>query len=317
MTRTISFTFNTVKGDANNGKIVVQCGQTDGVGEETDFFVGITSPSGEVIKAYPGSADLALEATQSDEILVDIPLDSNGNYLGGTYTFQWAKNSNAYGDLSGTDTYVYNPLVAPDNLSSSMAVLSVGFKCLNGLISVEDETDYDSNGVTVSDRTITITPPSIDTQSVVEEDAATASMTVAYTNVTYQVQLEVEFEYEEVDLGDNNTATAIGSFLIYREVDVDCETGGICGSLPCVSAEMDKVHDAACAAGGFSKLPQSTKDKMMWSLMNLALAKMHYDCGNVETSLTYVTRATEAVNCGCGCSDASTSTPAAYTPPAA
>lgn len=323
MARSINFRFNTVKDDAANGKIQLQFKHSDGGGEITEFYVGVTSPSGEVLKAYPdpldgGTPDATIDGLGGDEVTVDIPLDSNGDYLGGTYVFTWAKHSNTYGDLNGTESILFTPLNDVDNLGSSMAQFSVAFKCLDGLILATDDTDYEAAGVEIDEREITITPPSIDPQAEVVEDADNvAQMTVAYTNVTYQVKLSVAYQTEEEDVGDGNTTDYVGSFLIYREVDVECEVGGICGSLACVSAEMDKVHEAACAAGGFPRLPQSTKDRISWALMNLALAKMHYDCGNVASSLTYVNRATEAINCGCGCSDASPSAPAAYTPPAA
>lgn len=320
MAKLVTFLFDTNADSANNGKIVVTMQNTDpSPGTPYDFYIGITSPSGEEIKALPtDTPDATIDggADDSDTFNVDIPLDANGDYLEGTYTFYTRRDDNGADDTTVTDTYLFTATNAPDNLSGT-PTLVVAFNCLTGKITATDTTDYDALGLTLNERVITLTPPSLDSQGVVTSGSATASMTVAFTNVTYQVSLFADFESaSETDLGDDVSVSAQGSLTLYEEVNVECETGGICASLECIGDELDKVHNQACAAGGYHNLSGTIKDKMTWAMLNLTMAKFQYDCGNVSLSETYLTRAKEGINCGCGCTDStSDSTPAPYTPP--
>lgn len=318
MARLVAFTFDTDEASPNDGKISVSMDNTDAPGTPYDFYIGITAPSGEVLKALPTvTPDAALNGGTSDSFEVDIPLDSDGNYLGGTYTFVVRRDDGASDDTTVTKTFVYTPHNDPDHLAGT-PTLDVDFQCLDGAILAQDTTDYEASGLTIVEREITITPPSIDPQSAATGAGPSETLTVAFTNVTYGVELNVRFERDEEDLGDDVGVECVYSVILYEEVDVECETGGICGSLECLGEELDKVYNQACAAGGYTNLSATIKDKMVWAMMNITMAKMKYDCGKVTESQTYLARAKEAINCGCGCNDTGTDTdPQPYTPPAA
>lgn len=318
MARLVDFSFNLSSASANNGKIVVSMDNTDAPGTPYSFYIGITSPSGEEIKALPTSTpDAELDGGESGEFTVDIPLDSSGAYLDGTYVFTIRR---AEGELAGatvTASYQFTAHNAPDNLSGTPS-LAVSFDCLTGIILATDTTDYTSSEIVLEDREITITPPSIDPQSPATGASATKTLVVAFTNVTYQASMSVAYSVDEEDVESGVTVNYTGSVLLYKEVAVTCETGGICASLECIGEELTKAYQQACAAGGYPRLAQASKDKIEFAMMNLTMAKLKYDCGEISDSLIYLARAKEGINCGCGCSgDSTDTTPRPYTPPAA
>lgn len=315
MARLVTVKFDSRSTVPTDGKIVVTMNNTDSPGDPFDFYIGITAPSGEEIKAFPTvTPDAQLDGGESDSFNIDIPLDSEGNYLSGTYVITVRRDGST--DTTVEKEYVYTPHNAPDHLSGS-TTLTTAFSCLTGIIQAIDDTDYTTLGLTLDDREIQITPPSIDPQADVISATAAATMVVAYTNVAYQVQLSTSLTWDEEDLGDSVDAFSTGTILDYKSIDVTCETDGICESLDCLGNELTKAYNEACAAGGYSRLAGTTKDKIEWAMLNLAMAKFQYDCGNVTSSQTFLARAKEGINCGCGCSGAtSDSTPQPFTPPA-
>lgn len=319
MALTIDFTFQTTQDHAQKGKIVVDMANTAGISVDWGFYIGITSPIGEVIKAFPGSADATLGAGEDAQFVVSIPLDSNGDYLSGTYTFEIRRrNTSLETNTDETVEYVFVPKNAPDNLSGS-ASMSTNLSCITGKLVAQDTTNYDSEGLTLIERLITITPPTVDSQDEVTSTASSAELTVAWRNVGYQCKLELEFEWGEEELTAGlTTAISLGGVILYEDVDVDCEDGGICASLECVGTRLTAIYNEACAAGGYSRLPQVTKDKIEWSMHNLAMAKFKYDCGLISESLGFIEIAKEGINCGCGCSGTDTDgTPQPFTAPGA
>ena len=320
MARLVTFLFDTDDSSANDGKIVVSMQNTDAMaGTPYDFYIGITAPGGEEIKVFPTvTPDATIDggSDTSEDFTVDIPLDSDGNYLAGTYTFVTRRDDQGSDDTTVTDTFLFVAHNSPSHLTGT-PTLAVTFNCLTGIILATDTTDYASAGITMSTRLLTITPPAVDPQADETSASATASLTVAFTNVTYQVSMAIDFTTTSQNLGNSVSASSQGSVLLYEEVAVTCETGGICGSLDCIGDELTKVYNQACAAGGYHNLSSVIKDKMTWAMLNLTMAKLQYDCGDVTASQTYLTRAKEGINCGCGCSDSdSDSTPAPFTPPA-
>ncbi len=313
MARTVEFIFDTVKTSSSNGQINAVCENSDTPGVEWDFYIEITAPSGEVIKTMPDSPDLTLDGDERDGILVDIPLDSNGDYMEGEYAFRVRRVA---GDVDTTvsDTYDYIANVEPNNLGG-VAVLATSFSCLTGKIIASDETPYTAAGLTLVTRSVTITPPTIDTQDAATTNSASTYLIVGYSNVTYQSKLDIEFTWGDEDLGDGISASAEGSIILYEETLVECEDGGICESIECIGDALSKAYNEACAAGGYSRLAQGTKDKIEWSMLNLAMAKMKYDCGEVDASQTYLERAKQGINCGCGCSGTESNSPKPFTPP--
>lgn len=318
MAREVTFQFNTIKGNANDGKIVVTMLNSDALaGTPYDFYIGVTSPSGEVLKALPTvTPDATLDggADETDTFNVDIPLDADGAYLGGTYVFTVRRDDGASDDTTVEKEYLYVVHNAVDHFTGTPSLV-VTFNCATGVILATDTTDYAAAGLNDPTREIEITPPSIDPQGADDTTDASLSMTVAYTYVTYGVRMSSVFSTDLTSLEDDVSVYLSGSVELYDEVEVTCETGGICGSLGCLSDELTKVYNQACAAGGYPNLPSVTKDRIVWSMMNLTMAKLQFDCGNTTLSQTYLTRAKEAINCGCGCADESDPTPAPYTPP--
>lgn len=316
MARTVLFTFDTRSVSANNGQIVVSMANTDAPGTPYDFYIQITAPSGEVIKEMPDTPDATLNGGTTGIVTVDIPLDSNGDYLEGEYAFVTRRDDQAADDTTVNDTYTYTSHNNPDNLDGSVT-FTVTLSCLTGRILAKDDTDYTTLGLTLDDREISIIPPAIDTQDDAVSASTQATLVVAYTNVTYEAVLSVSLTWDEEDLGSSVTAASTGTITKLVEVDVECETGGICESLECIGEQLTKAYNEACAAGGYSRLASASKDKIEWAMMNLSMAKFKYDCGEVVDSATYLTRAKEGINCGCGCSGTtSNSTPQPFTPPA-
>lgn len=311
-----------------NGKIDVSCQITVGDSFTYDFYVGITSPLGDELKAFPLTADvvgLAHIPPNRESVLVDIPLDDDGNYLGGTYTFKIriVNNSNSDDETWEVDYLFVSNVEDPSNLNGPL-VVNASMNCLTGVLSAEDPNDYEELGLDFLLRSLKITPPTIDTaNSEVDTTNATAEISPNFTNALYQVLLYSQFNWAEEELqaivGTLGPVTAIGrgTLFVYKTVNVECEAGGVCGSLPCIQAEMDAAYTRACKAGGFSGLSQVEKDNLTWSVLNILVAKATYDCGQVAKSLTYVNRAKEGLDCSCGCDDTDDTAPVPYTPPTA
>lgn len=328
MAATVVISFECRDYQANNGKIVLSCEVSGGDTDAYDFYIGVNSPALVSIKDYPVSADVsALTDGGKESVTVSIPLDDSDDYLGGDYEFTIRRhNTNTNEDETDTFTYTFTPNVYDaDNLTGVLSV-TTEMNCLTGVLTAEDANDYDALGLTYVDRTITITPPSIDPQAEASTPDASETMSPAYTNAPYQVLLNPEFTWDSetsidasalgyTTLGDITTISK-GTLLLYKTVNVECEAGGVCGSLACIQAEIDEAYTRACKAGGYANLSSVEKDRLSWAVMNLAVAKMTYDCGNVSKSLTYIARAKAGLDCDCGCSDTSTDTPVPYTPPA-
>lgn len=314
MARLVEIFFDTRRDSSDNGKIVLNCENTGTPGTTWDFYLQMVSPSGEVLKSMPDTPDLSLDGEERNSVSMDIPLDSNGEYLEGDYVVA-VRRTNGVQDTTVEVTFAYESHVNPDNVSGT-AVVDATIACLTGRITATDETPYTPEGLTLEERTLSIIPPAIDPQDAAESSTGTVTLVVGYTNVTYQVKLAVEYSWLEDDLGNDITSKCTGSLIVYKEVFVDCEDGGICGSLDCIAEELEKIQDQACEVGGFTRLPQSQKDKIAYAMMNLSMAKMQYDCGDVEAANAFVEKAKEGIKCGCGCGSSTTPTPRPYTPPA-
>lgn len=322
----VVITFQARDYSANNGKIDVSCTVDSGDLHQYDFYIGVVSPVGETLKAFSAStADKEnLVGGNKSSVLVPIPVDEDDDYLGGTYLFTIKVVNKNNGDTATwTDLpFLFVPKVYDsDNLTGALEV-TAGMNCLTGVLTAQDLNDYDGQGITLNDRDITITPPSVDPQSAATSTTSSVTIEPAYTNVDYDVLLEIDITWDEetlqaaVDTVGPVTCKNQGTLNLYKTVSVSCEEGGICGSLSCIQAEMDEAYTKSCSAGGFANLSKTEKDNLTWSVLNMLVAKASFDCGQVAKSLTYISRAKEGLDCSCGCDGTDSSAdPKPYTPP--
>lgn len=323
MSAKVNFSFECRDYSASNGKIIAECEVADADPHNFNFHIGIISPSGATLKALPASADVsALAAPNKSSVSVDIPVDSNGDYLGGTYTFQVRRVNNSTGaDTTVEVEYTFDPKVYDEENFTGVLSLNAAMNYITGKVTGEDDNDYTALGLTFISRTLKITPPTVDTQSVVSTTDADAEMSVAYSNVSYNVHLDSEFSWGSETLDESNpgdiSCICRGTLLLYNDVEIEGQDEGICEGVICLENLMNELNTKACDAGGYEKLSQADKDKLTWAGMNLMLARFEFVCGRASQAVTFANRAKETLDCSCGCGEDTSNVPVPYTAPTA
>ncbi len=311
--------FITDPSHADKGKIEISCTETTSGDNETRVYVEITGPDLLVFKeaaASPGDMEIVGAGTES--ILVDIPLDSNGDYMNGTYSFhiytQLFDPSPPPGSL-GPDVdrlegdYVFCAHVTPTNDESNKVVYAATLSCVTGLLVATDSTDYTTEELTMTDRENRINPPPVDGRADVVGSGAAVSITITKINVNYETMLTVSYTYDPQTTGSTEFLT-LGGSINPITVPADCQNT-VCNALSCVQSQFDALITRYCT---WSAVPQGEKDNFNYisTLMNLAVLQM--GCGNVTKANELLQQVIALTNCSCGCNDAASS-PADFVPP--
>lgn len=298
---------------ANNGKIGFILFDDDPASADGTKRVswGVTDPNGTVLLELDSLTQDFATDTQSVEEYVDIPLDSDGNYIGGVYSFQYRWDVDPFTGLTTTNsgTFNYQPNVDSDG---GDAVLTASFNCLNGKITATDTTPLEEDWV-LDSRLISVLPPLVAGQpDPVAETSTDAEFetTFEWNNAPYQVTLNRVHSYTE-DIDDLITVIVLEQYLASATLNIVCNTS-LCSAAACLATEFAALDALGCNAGGWGYLTQLQKAKAEKALYNTVIALAYKSCGDITKAAEY---AAEADSCGCGCSDTSTDTPTPYTPP--
>jgi hypothetical protein len=192
--------FDCQTASAQYGKIRIATTETGAGLNPTYFGFEITSPSGVIIKAMPNVSTTPDVIGSSLTALYDIPLDSTGGFLCGTYSIKvntvetpfWIGVGVPPAAIETTQTATY--LFCAVEKSEYKANLKVGTSYVTGKITLDDLSVI--AGLTSLVRALSITPPTI--PSVVLAPVTTTARQLiysfTYTGVTYIARLLVNAE---------------------------------------------------------------------------------------------------------------------------
>lgn len=318
-------------GSANNGKIQLVVDYADpGIPLVSDvgIYWGVTDPNGIEIKQFMGpdpypptmpDGYISSGPTTSLEVLVDIPLGSDGNYVLGEYTFHLYMKDGEYendiGALYNEDfTYSFDFQTVVSNLTTfGTAVLAAEFNCATGDITSTDSTELD--GYTLVERIHRLTPPNVPgNPAPVSVTTAATILTepFAWNNAYYQISLSVIRSYEQ-EADADWTFTVLEMLTAQTTLHIVCGTA-MCDAAACVADQITTLEELACDHGSWSNIPQKDMSKALKKVFYGLAALLYKECGDYNSSATY---AATAGDCDCGCDDAEASTEiTAYTPPA-
>lgn len=282
---TIEVRFHTTGSDADNIIVVVE----NGLGASTVNTLSITRPGAVALTIAPITGATATFS-------VPIPLDSDDNYLYGTYTFGLTANDP---DDSGVE---YNETTTFDfqDLSGELSVEAYADVFIKKIV-VVDNTDYPDG---TASKSFVVVSPKITGETNVADitltDTGSVTMVrssgVAYNNVTYRVlpsaTLETSTVDEDWDLGGVYAYT--GDDIEVKVLDDDC------GLLDCVHTKIVEIEDAACVSGGFTALPLGTKELYSKLQMYLSMYNNAKTCRDAKKT-TYYRAKIESLVGTCNC----------------
>ena len=304
-------TFECRSANANNGKIVITADGEGGLTPTWGVRIALKAPSGAIFRAKPVAADATMADDDSGVAILeyDIPIGGDGKYQGGEYTVLfYVTNVTSGGETLYTGSYLFEPVVAPDNLTSTLIELETSLNCLNGELVATDETDY--TGWTRDSRSIKIVHPDIpgiNTPADTTDTDADVNVTVTHINVTYQAQLIVTVSKTDADNEMQGSGFTVSWFQrhtanLYEDVAVDCDNL-LCDVLSCLEQKFSLLNAQACTRGGWAQVPAAERANFEYSMNLLQLAKLFADCGNSTKFRQYLTLAKENLNCSCGCAE--------------
>lgn len=304
----IAVVFETRKGNANDGKIVATFTDNEGT-SASDYAIGlgVVSPTGEVLCTYTGNVgNLDIGGTASLDI--DIPLDSNGDYLAGEYDLQlsWYNLDSSDNGLV-EPSYIYTPHHTPDHAESDLITLATTLSCDAETLVAEDTTEYGEDYTRLT-RLITITPPSITGVSPLTSSSSQLTAAVTYTNVTYSSLLAVSFEYNVLEVTADVGIISRASASIYKENPVDCDPK-MCAVVKCLASKFDNLKAKAVKVGGWSGLSEEDLGNFQYATALVTLAQQLRVCGEYDLAKPYVDEAKNLLKCDCGCAENTNPTP--------
>lgn len=319
--------FDTRPEEATVGKISFVSTNDVAILTTVEAYVTVTDPLGTVIQAEtnpagPGNYTIPIGGSNA-AFLVDIPLDSNGAYLGGTYSIniRFRNTGSLIFNLPPvTLDYEFCAHNTPDSLLNSHVVTGETISCVTGDLVARDSTDYATNVFTLVSRLITIDPPPIDGRADVTSATVTAEITVTYTNVVYPVLYAIQYSYNPftdsfTGPGTEKTVTVetLAGAIIQSDVNITCKNNS-CATLACLQSYFEGLYNQACAAGGWSRLTASASGNFNLAMTYTNLAAMQLACGNVAKYSELLNLAKDLIDdCGCGCTDC-TETPQPFIP---
>jgi hypothetical protein len=286
---TIEVRFHTTGVSADNIIVVVE----NGLGASTVNTLSITRPGSVALTISPITGATATFS-------VPIPLDSDDNYLYGTYTLGLTANDPDDSGVEYNETTTFNF----QDLSGELSIEAYADIFIKKIV-VKDNTEYPDGTV---DKSLVVVSPKITGETNVADitltDTGSVTMVrssgVAYNNVTYRVlpsaTLETSIIDEDWDLGGVYAYT--GDDIEVKVLDDDC------GLLDCVHTKLVEIDDAACVSGGFTALPTGTKELYSKLQMYLSMYNNAKTCRDAEKTTYYRAKIESLVGtCNCVVSD--------------
>lgn len=296
---------------ATDGKIQTTIIDEDGiVTPGIRLKLGITSPLGIVIKAFPSVPDVTIPSGGSNTWTYDIPVTTSGGYEQGDYSFRYEiDNQN---DPALNETKVFSFATGQKKGVPNAALISTSYACNSATITVVDKTDYGAS--TIATRTLSILPPNVPgypPPTLATGIGPSFTQTFAFENAVYQCGIftvATDTITSGVFIGTKRSAYASSfSQVIY------CNTG-VCALTACMDSELAKIEAKACNAGGIENLPMSETARYDMAARSLAIANNLIACGKTNEAAARIKKAWEYLDdgCGCGCTDNAGTAPVPY-----
>ena len=287
---TIEVRFHATGVNADNIIVTVETG----LGASTVNTLAITRPGAVALTISPITGATATFS-------VPIPLDSNDEYLYGTYSLSLISNDPATSgvEYSATKTFSFQ------DLSGQLLVDAYADYFIKKIV-VEDNTDYPSG---TPSKSFVVVSPKISGEANVADitltDTGSVSMTrasgVAYNNVTYRVRPSATLETSTID-----AEWDLGGVYAYTADDIEVNVVyDDCGLLDCVHTKIVEIEDAACVSGGFTALPTGTKELHSRLQMYLSMYNNAKSCRDAKKA-NYYRKKIESLVGTCNCTVADT-----------
>lgn len=281
--------------EANYGKIVVSNNDPAPAGSET-AFVYIEGPLGVIKEQDLTTPDIDLGAADN-EFSIDIPTDSLDEFLKGDYVIKVQDIHPVFGTRNFTYTFEFCPLLGTP-------ALDVSVNCVCATATFSDKTVY-GEGATIA-RTMTIIPPTIPGQAAPSNIVTAASsytVNLTYTNVKYQVNLEVELNSNPI------TGVTVLEKISYSEwFDIVCDYD-LCSLITCVNKDLSDLDTKAASAGGYKNLPTDEFDRFLGIMTLLFKHNNLVECQDYDGVEAVYNELKELINCDCECTSTSSDGP--------
>ena len=282
---TIEVRFNTTGVNADNIIVTV----VTGLGASTVNTLTITRPGAVALTISPITGATATFS-------VPIPLDSNDEYLYGTYTFGLTSNDPDDSGVEYNETTTFNF----QDLSGALDVEAYADVFIKKIV-VVDNTDYPDG---TASKSFVVVSPKITGETNVADitltDTGSVTMVrssgVAYNNVTYRVRPSATLETSTID-----AEWDLGGVYAYTGDDIEVKVlDDDCGLLDCVHTKLVEIDDVACVSGGFTALPTGTKELYSKLQMYLSMYNNAKTCRDAEKT-TYYRAKIESLVGTCNC----------------
>jgi len=287
---TIEVRFHTAGSNADNIIVTVETG----LGASTVNTLAITRPGAVALTISPITGATATFS-------VPIPLDSNDEYLYGTYTFGLTSNDPDDSGVEYNETTTFNF----QDLSGELYVEAYADVFIKKIV-VVDNTDYPDG---TASKSFVVVSPKITGETNVADitltDTGSVTMVrssgVAYNNVTYRVRPSATLETSTID-----AEWDLGGVYAYTGDDIEVKVlDDDCGLLDCVHTKLVEIDDVACVSGGFTALPTGTKELYSKLQMYLSMYNNAKTCRDAEKT-TYYRAKIESLVGTCNCTVAET-----------
>jgi len=264
---TIEVRFHTTGVNADNIIVTVETG----LGAGTVNTLAITRPGSVALTISPITGATATFS-------VPIPLDSDDEYLYGTYTFGLTSNDPDDSGVEYNETTTFNF----QDLSGTLDVEAYADIFIKKIV-VVDNTDYPDG---TASKSFVVVSPKITGETNVADitltDTGSVTMVrssgVAYNNVTYRVRPSATLETSTVD-----AEWDLGGVYAYTGDDIEVLVmDDDCGLLDCVHTKLVEIDDAACVSGGFTALQTGTKELYSKLQMYLSMYNNAKTCRDAE-----------------------------------
>lgn len=313
--------FNILEGDANYRKIEAQVASVPAlVGVSYNVYYKVEGPVAVLQLPDFNTPDGTLTPILSLVAmpLVNLPLDSNGNTLEGNYTLTYYFEDTAAPGVYTTIVSTINLNVLKEATLASCKIvpnLKLDVNCFCYNMTATDNTTYALTGydVTVNSRTLTIVIPTIPgvtpTPPPVSTTAATLTIGFDYSNVTYTVNLEAEYQHENTD----GTIIVLENLLATLSQKIVCDFN-LCKLVECIARTMAVLEAKASKVGGWPNLPVYERDTIYQLQQLITLLEMYRNCGNYTKVYEIYNKIVALVGCDCGCGEQSGDIPIPVSP---
>lgn len=321
MPYTKSILFDFVSTSPNYGKIVASITDTVPISGGRNVYYEISGPLTSITGTFLYEPDFLnpdgfvdLTNPTATMPIVDVPIDSNGEFQEGQYTIKFylreVSNPSAPQEIEAS-TFTLDILKQGPVDCELRGNIDVVLNCHCYTMTVTDRTNYRNS--TIVSRQITIRPPAIPSTAPAPAPITTTFSTISipftHSNVDYGIGLYVVYE----NSFDN------GSIIVREDIDanitehVECDFN-LCAILSCIDKEYAKLIAKMKGLGGWALLPIPDQD--WWLLVEnyMELLQNYLLCENWAKVDEMYAKIKALTGCDCGCGGGNANSPVPVSP---